>query len=181
MRKINSRAKGANTARDKITGKFIPRSNMWVEKASEKQLECYTSNGELLFFTDLELKERLVKYNWCKLANGYASTHIEGKQIPIHRFLLNPDKEKVVDHINRNKKDNRISNLRIADKSLNALNCDVRKTNKSGYTGVWFRNDTGKWCAEIKRYGKKYCLGCYESIDEAIKVRKKAEVLLRVD
>ncbi len=173
---MNSRA-----IRDKISGKFIPRKNVWIEKTNENYLECYTSNGELLFFTDLDLKEVLKKYNWCKFANGYASTHIEGRQIPIHRFLLKPAEDKVVDHINRNKKDNRITNLRIVDKSLNAFNCDLRKTNKSGYTGVWFRKDTRKWCAGIKKNGKKYCLGCYESIDDAIKARKKAEVLFHVD
>lgn len=169
------------TVRDKKTGKFIPRKNVWIEKVNEEQLECYTINGELLFFTDLALKETLIKYSWCKLANGYASTHVEGKQIPIHRFLLKPDEDKLVDHINRNKKDNRMSNLRIADKSLNAFNCDVRKTNKSGYTGVHLRKDTGKWSAEIKKNGKKYCLGCYKDINDAIKAREKAEVLFGVN
>ena len=81
----------------------------------------------------------------------------------------------IVDHINRNKRDNRRENLRLANKSLNAFNSKIYKNNKSGVTGVYFRKDTKKWTAEIKVNYRKICLGCYETKEEAINARKKAE------
>lgn len=56
------------------------------------------------------------------------------------------------------------------------LNGDnIRKTNTSGTTGIWWDKSRGKWCAEIIFKGKKYYLGRYVDKEEAIKVRKKAE------
>jgi hypothetical protein len=86
------------------------------------------------------------------------------------------DKSKVIDHINRNKKDNRLCNLRICDKSINAFNIGIKSNNTSGVTGVWFRKDTKKWVAEIKKNYKKISLGCYEKKEDAIKARKEAEI-----
>lgn len=133
----------------------------------------YVYRGEeMLFFTD---DKRVVEHNWCKLANGYYSTHIDGKQIPAHRFISSPEDYELVDHINRNKKDNTLANLRNTNKSINAFNSKKRKNNKSGVAGVWFRKDTKKWCAEIKVNGTKITLGCFEEFSEAVKTREEAE------
>lgn len=52
----------------------------------------------------------------------------------------------------------------------------VRKDNTSGYTGV--RKQRGKWIAQINFQKVKYYLGSFESMEEAIRVRKRAEQLL---
>lgn len=52
-----------------------------------------------------------------------------------------------------------------------------RKNNKSGRTGVMFRNDTKKWTAEITIGYEKIKLGCYDKKEEAIKAREEAERL----
>lgn len=155
--------------RDKATGRFLKNDNTWRTRGGIA--ECYL-NDELLFFTD---DERVLEYSWAKSANGYASTTINGKQILLHRFISNPKEDELVDHINRNKKDNRKCNLRNTDKSINAFNSKMRCTNNSGVTGVWYRKDTNKWCAEIKKNYKKIALGCYETIEEATEARRKAE------
>ena len=125
-----------------------------------------------MFFTD---DERVLNHIWCPAADGYSATHINGKPIMAHRFLMNPANDKLVDHINNNKADNRLCNLRIANKSQNAYNSKPRSTNTSGVPGVYFRKDTQKWVACIRHNYKKIALGCFSNKEDAIKARKEAE------
>lgn len=59
--------------------------------------------------------------------------------------------------------DCRKSNLRFVDKSLNAINSKLSKNNSSGYKGVTFHPQTGKWRASIVIGGKRKSLGLYKS------------------
>ena len=151
-------------------GTFIPRQNRF--EIVGDLVYCYEENGELLFFTD---DMRVMDFHWGRMANGYASSQIDGIQVSAHRFISKPRPDELVDHINRNKKDDRICNLRNTNKSMNAFNCAVRKNNKSGKTGVYFRRDTKRWCAEIRKDYKKIVLGCFDTYEEAVAARKKAE------
>lgn len=157
-------------------GQFASNTNTWrVRKHKDGKVYYCFLDGELLFFTD---DPRAREKSWAKLADGYAATRVDGEEIPAHRFISKPNANEVVDHINRNKKDNRISNLRNTNKSVNAFNSKVRSDNKSGAKGVWYRKDTKRWCAEIKKDGKKYTLGCFGSKEEAIAARSSAERIL---
>lgn len=159
----------------KKNGQFGRNAIEWIIK--EDLAYCY-SNGEMLFFTNAINVPMFKGKPIAKMAAGYAATTGEdGKVCLAHRLIIGAKNGGVVDHINRNKKDNRIENLRITDKSINAFNTGVRNNNKSGYTGVGFRNDTKKWSAEIKRNGVKHCLGCFKTKEEAIAARVKAERL----
>lgn len=80
----------------------------------------------------------------------------------------------VVDHINRNPHDNRISNLRMGSQQQNTFNAGPSKNNTSGYKGVYFRKDTGKWSAEITHNRKKKSLGCYPTAELAAAAYGKA-------
>lgn len=84
---------------------------------------------------------------------------------------------KIIDHINRDKLDNAISNLRLSDYSANAHNTNLRKTNNSGIKGVCFnKNYVSKpWVAYIMLNGKRTHLGMFSSLDEAAEARRKAE------
>lgn len=73
----------------------------------------------------------------------------------------------VIDHINRNGLDNRLSNLREVTPSQNARNSSVAKNNKSGVTGV--RKHGDRWITHIS-------LGIYDTLEEAAAVRRKAEL-----
>jgi hypothetical protein len=72
-----------------------------------------------------------------------------------------------VDHINRLRTDNRIKNLRLVKPSENNYNMGIRSDNNSGLKGVHFRRDISRWTSKIKRDGKDYCLGCFDTKEQA--------------
>lgn len=73
---------------------------------------------------------------------------------------------KEVDHINGDRADNRIANLRAATHQQNLANCKNRKNNTSGKKGVHKHKD-GRWRARISVDGKSIHLGLFTSLDEA--------------
>lgn len=81
-----------------------------------------------------------------------------------------------VDHINGDRTDNKIENLRSCSRLENSVNRAVASHNKSGVLGVHYDKSRGKWAAEIKVNKKKVYLGRFDSIDEAKTARKIAEV-----
>lgn len=71
--------------------------------------------------------------------------------IYLHRYIMKPDDNMLVDHINGDPTDNRKSNMRICDRSENAYNKTKSKNNKSGYKGVYWDIQKKKWMAQIGR------------------------------
>ena len=82
-------------------------------------------------------------------------------------FLPNPKAKKYVDHINRKKTNNNISNLRWATNSENMMNIPKKSSNTSGYIGVYYDKSRNKYCAEITINYKKKHLGRYNTALEA--------------
>jgi len=83
-----------------------------------------------------------------------------------------------IDHINRDKTDNRIANLREVTNAQNHHNMPVRRDNKAGATGIC-RNLRGKnWRAYIYCDGKQTFLGNYATKEEAIAARRAAALAL---
>lgn len=83
-----------------------------------------------------------------------------------------------IDHINCDKADNRIENLREACRSDNSFNRPPPKSNKSGVKGVHFDRARGKWMAYIKKDWKRYHLGRFDTIEEAVAARQRADVAM---
>jgi len=100
------------------------------------------------------------------------------KIIFLHRLIMNAKNGEIVDHINGDKLDNRRSNLRIVNKSQNAINSKIRIDNKSGFKGVYFDKRNKKWCAEIRLNKKKKFLGYFSNVLNAAEKYKKASLLL---
>ena len=74
-----------------------------------------------------------------------------------------------IDHINQNKLDNRIANLRDVPKELNQRNGTRKGNNTSGVTGVAWHKQRKKWCAQCNVLGVHYHIGLFDNIDEADK------------
>lgn len=119
---------------------------------------------------DDEDYDRLAQFKWSAENHGhtfYASraTTINGKRIHIrmHREILGfiHGDGTLGDHKNRNGLDCRRDNLRPATKQLNGHNGNMKKANTSGYRGVSFCKQTGKWLSRIRLGGQRRNLGRY--------------------
>ena len=86
------------------------------------------------------------------------------------------DSPECVDHINRDKTDNRIENLRAATKSQNGINSKMRRNNTSGHKGVSFCKVRNMWKASIKKDLKSITIGYFSDINTAAKARLDAEI-----
>lgn len=99
------------------------------------------------------------KYKWTYRKPGYAHKHIpktKSDSISLHRFILNPPKNKEVDHINGNGLDNRRSNLRICSRLENCKNKGFSKNNKSGFKGVHWNKTLKYWVTQVTANGKVF-------------------------
>jgi hypothetical protein len=108
---------------------------------------------------------------------GYLVVQVDRVQVKVHRIVWAMCKgapgDLFIDHINQNKSDNRISNLRLCTNSQNLANRSVRS--KSGKpTGVRYLKRLGKWAARITHEGKEKHLGCFETIEAATQARLNA-------
>jgi hypothetical protein len=103
--------------------------------------------------------------------HGYRRVSIKGKHLRVHRlvaeaFIDNPDNKLCVDHINGNKLDNAVSNLRWATYQENARNKSRCSTGSSRYKGV-FKAECNKWRAVICVNGQRRYLGWFDDEREA--------------
>ncbi|WP_449043759.1 AP2/ERF family transcription factor [Paracoccus versutus] len=103
--------------------------------------------------------------------NGYACGTIHGRSYQAHRvvFAITHGRWPVdcVDHIDMDRSNNRPDNLREATKLSNAWNKKITKQNKSGFKGVSFHTDSGRWISSIWADKKNYFLGRFDTAEEA--------------
>jgi len=97
------------------------------------------------------------------------------KKIYMHREINQTPIGAETDHINKNKLDNRRSNLRTVTKSQNNRNRNAYKCNKTGISGVHWYNNLGKYRSSIVINGQRISLGYFLNINDAIVTRRKAE------
>lgn len=157
-------------------------NNGTVVPKERKRTCLYEVNGDVLtittqrgniIFADSEDYDLLSMHSWCVDPRGYPVSNISGKIMPMHRFLMNPPKGKVVDHMNGDKLDNRKSNLRICTQRQNSLN---QRGNKGRELPVGIRkNKAGNYATRISYNRKEVHIGTFHSIEEAIAAREKAE------
>jgi hypothetical protein len=108
---------------------------------------------------------------------GYREVCIDWKRYLIHRlawFWTHGVWPHEIDHINRDRLDNRIANLREAERSQNNLNTKTRRDNSSGVRGVTWHAQNKKWRAVYHKNGKQISLGLFDDIEEAAKAYSEA-------
>lgn len=112
--------------------------------------------------------------------SGYLQSQVLGKNYLAHRvlWLLHTGTwpAQFVDHINGNPIDNRLVNLRAVTRRENSRNRSLQRNNTSGTVGVFWNGTTNKWQATICIDERKYSLGNYDDIEDAIAARKRGEV-----
>lgn len=125
----------------------------------------------------------LCAQNWCVGFNGKRhdrpiarrTDHNKGasRQVILHRVIMQRmagrqlERRELVDHIDGNPLNNTRANLRIATTQENTRNSGIRKTNSSGFMGIWKDKERNTWRAEISINGVKHRLGTYKTPEEA--------------
>jgi hypothetical protein len=121
---------------------------------------------------DEEDYERIGNLKWYYDKTGYACRRDmkTRKIVRMHRIIMEVKDKNEVDHINGNGLDNRKSNLRICSHADNSKNMKIQKNNTSGFKGVCWDKQAGKWRARI---GAKL-VGLYKDKYEAVLAYEKA-------
>ena len=113
---------------------------------------------------------------------GYLRIMVDGVHLRVHRLIWlwhhGYMPESGIDHINRDKLDNRIENLREVSQVCNLRNTGNSKNNTSGVKGVSWTRTGCKWSAELVSEGTRLRLGQYADFAEAVAHRLAAEQCL---
>jgi hypothetical protein len=144
-----------------------------IVKDNVVMLELGNNKG----FTKIDKKyQYLDRHNWSLSHDGYPVSGIDGKIIKLHHVIVGKPKiGEVIDHINRDKLDNRVENLRHTTQLVNANNAGMFNTNTSGHKGVCWDKQNKKWYAQSNFNGKHQFGGYYKTKEEAILARQKLE------
>lgn len=99
--------------------------------------------------------------------NGYYSICINNKQYLAHRlawlYISGEMPKNNIDHIDNNKINNKINNLREATKSQNEFNTKLRNNNSSGFKGVCLDKRKNLWYSSSCINNKRTFLGCFKT------------------
>lgn len=113
--------------------------------------------------------------------NGYRNIMVDNKSYSAHSlawlYVYGKFPEYVIDHINHERSDNRIENLRDVKHSINCKNIRLTKNNPSGVPGVTWEKERKRWRVCIYVDNKRQRLGDFTCFRKAIKLRKETEKL----
>lgn len=119
-------------------------------------------------------KERVVRAKVGAVAgavmmNGYRLVCVNYQKYLAHRIIwkmkTGADAPFSIDHIDRDRLNNRFVNLRAATQSENGMNSKLPKNNTSGVKGVYWGQ--GKWRAQISKHRKCFALGGFDRLEDA--------------
>lgn len=111
--------------------------------------------------------------------DGYISVMLEGKRYQAHRliwlYMTGEWPPMEIDHINRDRQDNRWANLRVVSRLHNSWNTNGHAKAKSSVKGVAYVSRSGKWQVQMRVRGQTHYIGVYDTIEEAAFARAEAE------
>lgn len=139
-------------------------------------LDYNPSTGEFVWRKRMSKRGVLGKIAGTTSRQGYIHINTSGKCYMAHRlawlYVHGELPKGSIDHIDMNKANNSISNLRLATLSENQWNTKAYASNKLGVKGVY--KQYGKYKATIKKYGKANHLGSFDTVEEASKAYQDA-------
>lgn len=134
------------------------------------------TTGVFTWKTDVARNVKAGRVAGCIQSHGYIYIALKKKRYAAHRLAwfmtFGEWPKKHIDHINGDKTDNRITNIREANASENGQNRKPNKNNKTGIKGVTRHNK--KFRAEINHQGENFYLGVFDNPEDAAKAYAKA-------
>lgn len=107
----------------------------------------------------------------CSTSKGYWRIKVNDREYSAHLlawlYVHGRWPVRQIDHINRNRTDNRLANLREASPAENGQNRRLGTNSTSGHIGVTFAKDAGKWQASIGVNGRLRYLGQFTTVQQA--------------
>lgn len=156
--------------------------NEIIIKGNYAEVVLYNNKSVKVAIAHIDLCDinLISKYKWgYDSLHNYATTRINGEFTLMHQLIMKTKelgKNTLVDHKDRNGLNNRRDNLRVANKSINAININIKSNNSSGVTGVSYSDSKKLWRSYINYNKKRIDLGWFKSKDEAVIARLKAEL-----
>lgn len=116
------------------------------------------------------------------LRGGYLQVMVDGKTYGAHCIIWEMHNGPIpdgmfIDHEDRIRSNNLLSNLRLVTRKVNNQNKGMQCNNTSGVTGVTLTKQAKPWTAQIRVDGKRVHLGSFADKDAAIAARKHAEAM----
>lgn len=143
-------------------------------------LDYDAATGQFTWLADRTGKAKVGQRAGTLQGNGAVAIGIDGKVYLAHRLAWlwthGSWPRSGVDHINGNRSDNRLDNLRVATPKQNSGNRCLDKRNKSGYRGVSWHQGKQMWLAQVTVAGRAKSLGLYETAEEASEACQKAGI-----
>lgn len=147
-------------------------------------MKTFEVKGQLVLVDDaiyplvVNLKWHLNTYGYVCQANKIYKVGKLGRTTItkfLHHVVLPPEEGLVTDHIDGNIYNNQLSNLRNVPQWVNMHNRSVQNNNTSGHKGISWNKIQQQWHAYLWIKRKRYHLGYFDKLEDAIKARKAAE------
>ena len=114
-------------------------------------------------------------------ASGHLVAQLDKKMYLLHRlawfYCFQEWPEDIIDHIDRNPKNNALDNLREATKITNSYNSKIRSDNTIGIKGVYYDKRRNKFYSQIVANKIKTFLGYFSCKEEAAEAYRNAAIL----
>lgn len=137
-----------NLAKESYNNKQDIRANLYIEHDNYIEIKIKYLNSYVSAFIDKEDIDKVKIHKWRILKDKNTSYVVSHTADSLHRLIMNPKPNEIVDHINKNGLDNRKQNLRNVPVYINNRNMNLRKDNKSNIIGVFYYEKTNAWRAK---------------------------------
>lgn len=147
------------------------------------RLLCYDPSTGVLTYKVCRGKKHAGEIVGSRHCAGYIQHSINKKRLMAHRVIWTMlhggiADGLVIDHINGNRMDNRLENLRLVSMQDNSRNMRRPKNNKSGVTGVYWLATKKRWRVNINVFDRTIHIGHFKTFEDAVFARKQAEATL---
>lgn len=164
----------------KIFDRTVRDRNEIFYRDGYAEIAIYDKNSNIIAFSKISMETvDLVKnFKWRFGTKNYIIS--QSPKICLHRLIfkligIEVPKGHVIDHINRDKLDNRLENLRVVTFSENSHNSKMFSNNTTGYKGIYYNKLKNTYEACIGFRNKRYRKSGFKNILDAVNYRKSLE------